>query len=257
MLVAAPTEVPLFNSKEKLGGLTFTQTYAAGNRSSVSLAGHPYQPLYVPVEAPPFEKLTVQVGEKEEKQTFPKARMADPDTLQALQVRELYSLVEIEINGGKGSPEGAVELVGTKIRVLDGTKEYPIKTADAVREATKKYEAFLREKTADIDAALGKAREDAVKEAKGRWAPSGAEPANAKNTVYVTWMPASETLEVRFVTRIVDGRFGPQVERAGNLALRRPGLEWGLELGRSYAYSKAGTPGKELTLEIRRHWAAD
>lgn len=226
-----------------------------------SVGGNSCRWVYVPTsENPQITNLQVPVGADGKKEIYPALNMANPRHVLPWGVTAPYSLVEVAVNSGLGSPadEG---FVATNIRVLDGSKEFPLKVADAIADMKKRYGDFLKSKDADVEKAMA---ETAVKSLKDR-KPTG--PREQSELMYVTWMPQTETLQVRFKTRITDGAYtianadGPKLDirpvdpappqdvpNSGALARIAPrkglktriGTAFGIEVGRAYEVNKQG-----------------
>ncbi len=224
-----------------------------------------YRWVYVPVvDNATMQNLRIALPEGKS-QVFPKLAMASPNTVKQWGVTAPYTLVEVEVNNGSGSPvEDA--FVATNMKVLDGSKEFPIKIADVIADLRKEYEKHLTEKSRDIDAAMDDAAKKFLKDAK----PTGP---RAKNTLmFVTWMAETEHLQVRFLTKITDGAYryanGIKIEFAppplppappqGGIAPppRLPnglkyGTEFGIEYGVAFEVNKTGKTDRIRTMEIK------
>jgi hypothetical protein len=230
-----------------------------------------YRWIYTPAPGKPLiNNLQVPVGEKGEKKVvYPALNMANAETTKQWGVAKPYALVEVEVNDGQGTP--AIEgFVATNMKVLDGSKEYPLVVADAVEKCKKKYKDYLADQKKAIDAGMEEAAKKAIKDKK----PTG--PRETAELFYVTWMPETERLRVVFRTTITDGAY----QTGGGGALPRPiplpalppkggalmfpppppppprfenvrwGTSFGVEFGRAYEVSKAGAIVKTLTLPI-------
>jgi hypothetical protein len=169
--------------------------------TAFSSGGGSYRWVYVP--APKgnalITKLQVQIGEKGGNvKVYPALNIANPNTLKDLwNVTTPYALVEVEVNDKLGSPadEG---FVATNVTVLDGTKEYPIKISEAVADAKKRYQTWIKDHQQEIDEALTKIQKDALKDQKATG------PKETEELMHVSWLPESNSLRVRFSTRITD-----------------------------------------------------
>jgi hypothetical protein len=224
-----------------------------------------YRWVYVPVaENATIQNLRIALPEGKT-QVFPKLAMASPANVKQWGVTASYSLVEVEVNNGMGSPAEDA-FVATNMKVLDGSKDFPIKVADTIAQLKGEYEKHLTEKAKDLDAAM----EDAAKLALKNKKPTGP---RVKNTLmFVTWMAETEQLHVRFLTKITDGAYqyanGIKIEFAppplppappkGGIAPppRLPnglkyGTEFGIEYGVSYEVSKSGKVERTKTMDIK------
>jgi len=126
--------------------------------------------------------------------------MATREALERSGVTRLYTLVRVEVNGGRGSPP-TDRFVATKLEILDGSNEFPIRVADLVDKLKSESQTILAEKNtrAAIEATMLKAEKLATKGEKPRGHRETAE------TTYVTWEPRSERLLVQINVRIADG----------------------------------------------------
>jgi hypothetical protein len=198
-----------------------------------------YRWLYVPVKKRPLiGALNVPVGTEGRTKRFDSLGMANPQTVKPWGITGPYALVEVEVNGGLGSPSGDA-FVATHLRQLDGTKEYPLRVAEVIEQLRRRYETYLREQDAEIQAALIEAQRVAL---RGR-RPTG--PREKGEILYVTWLPESQRLRVRFQTRISDGEYQaqtPQEEKRRPTFARdeRVGTSFGVELGMAYEVNRTG-----------------
>ena len=87
--------------------------------------------------------LQVPTGDKGQVKVYPRLNMANPKTVKHWGVKNPYTLVEVEVNDGDGSPAGD-SFVASNVKVLEGTKEYPLKVAEAVAEVSKRYAAYVK-----------------------------------------------------------------------------------------------------------------
>jgi hypothetical protein len=227
-----------------------------------------YRWVYVPAQDRGLiNGLQVPVGEKgDKKAVYERLNMANAQTVKQWDVTKSYALVEVEVNDEQGSP--AIEsFVATKMKVLDGSTEYPIVVADAIDKCKKKYKAYVEDQKKAIDAAMKESQEKAIKDKK----PTG--PRDTAELFYVTWMPEKERLRVVFRTTITDGayetgggvdpRLPPGRDRlpkddkspAFKVAPPRPGTfrwgtQFGVEFGRAYEVDKKGEIVRTQTLAI-------
>lgn len=152
--------------------------------------------------------------------------IAREKNVKGLGVTAAATLIEAEINGGRGAAEGADSVALTRIRILDGTPECPLKAGDAVAAFRKQHEARLQEKSAEIDRLLEEGRQASV----GREKATG--PRETRTLTFLTWNTKEHRLELRFRTRISDGRYStgsgvPAPEGARSKG--RFGEEWAVE----------------------------
>ncbi len=166
-----------------------------------SSGSNSYRWVYVPTnENPLITNLQVPVGDKGEKAIYGSLNMANPKSVLPWAVTQPYSLVEVEINTDRGSPAGD-SFVGTSFRVLDGSKDYPLKIVDVIKKVKDRYADHVAKQQKTIDQAMKAAAEKSL---NGK-APTG--PREHKDLMYVTWLTDSNTLRVHFKTTISDGAY--------------------------------------------------
>src|SRR5205823_8467467 len=109
-----------------------------------SMAGCSYRWVYIPVaNNPQITNLQVPVGEGGQMQIYPSLDLARPQNVTAFGVEARYTLVEVEVNNGQGGPRSD-SFVATQIRVLEGTKEYPLNTEQVVAQLKKKFVEYQK-----------------------------------------------------------------------------------------------------------------
>jgi len=166
-----------------------------------SEGGNSYRWVYVPaLEAPQITNLQVPVGPKGEINIYPALNMASPRNVTPWGIQTPFTLVEVSVNHEKGSPAND-SFVGTNFKVLDDTKEYPLKTTEVIERLKKDYAEYQKSQAKTFDAAMEKVRQKAImgKKASG--------PREQKDLMYVTWLSDDDILEVRFRTKISDGDY--------------------------------------------------
>lgn len=225
-------------------------------------AGHSYRWVYVPVERNPTVRgLTIPVGVRGEMATYDKLSLAAPDTVRSLGITTPYALVEVEVNGGRGSPGGEV-IVATSMRRLDTTKEYPLDVNDVIAALRQKYADDLRDRTAEIDESLNQITGTSM----GKKKLTG--PRERSELLFLTWNPKSQRLRAHFRTTITDGAYeyanGIRIELGAIPKPDRPttasqprtsdGFRYGrqvrLEFGMGYEVNKEGKLVKTFILPI-------
>jgi hypothetical protein len=176
-----------------------------------SSGGGPYRWVYIPVPGKPtIGTLSIPVGEKgKASHKFDRLSMATRETVKPFGVTELYTLVRVEVNGGRGSP-ATDRFVATKLEVLDGTAEYPIHVAVEIEKLKIKARSILSEEGQRLAIENGMTRAE-TQAAKGQKQSGKRE---TTETIYVTWGPRSERLLperllVEVHTRVSDGVLRP------------------------------------------------
>lgn len=171
-----------------------------------------------------------------------------------------FTLVELEVNDGLGSPS-VESFVATKVTVVGGTAEYPLDVSASVLDAQKRFEDYLQKQDEMIEHELKRL----ARKALGTEAPTG--PREETETLFVTWLPGTESLRIELERTITDGRYrrgrgadqgppptGQQPRQPG----RQPedgvgvrfGTQFGLRIGMTVEYSKDGTPASENRTRI-------
>jgi hypothetical protein len=167
-----------------------------------SAGGNSYRWVYVPVtDRPMITGLSLPVGEKgDRRMTFPQLSMASANTVKQWEITVPYALVEVEVNRGAGAPadEG---FAATKMTRLDGTRDYPLDVVKTIAEARKRYAEWKGKQQQTLDGALMEAQKKAIKDRK----PTG--PRETAELFYVTWLPETKRLSVRFRTTVTDGDY--------------------------------------------------
>jgi hypothetical protein len=223
-----------------------------------STDGTSYRWVYVPVPKKPIiGGLLVPVGEKgDTKKRFDSLSLASPKTVGRWGVTEPYSLVEVEVNGGLGGPADE-SFVGTQMKVLDGTKEYPLKTAEVIAELGKRYQKYVQDQQKAIDKGLADARQALPKDREPAGKPEPAE------LLYATWLPQTQTLRVVFQTRVADRATPPAPKSAAPASAAKPAGEdaegkkeaatvtlYGVRLGMVYEVTRTGLADQGLPLPL-------
>jgi hypothetical protein len=164
----------------------------------LSVDGGSYRWVYAQETPAQIGTLTLETlnGNK----AFPNLSMCNPRTAKQWGITEGYTLVEVEVNGGDGSPKGDA-FAATKMKVIEGTKEFPLKAATVVADAKKRQDNRLKEMDKDLNKALAEVAEKAL---KGRKATG---PKETQTLMYATWMNKEKELHVRFKTTLKDGTF--------------------------------------------------
>lgn len=241
-----------------------------------SSGGNSYRWVYVPTQDKPMiTNLQVPIGDKGEKTVYAALNLANPPSVLPWTIKTPYTLVEVEVNSGRGSPAND-SFVGTNFKILDGTADYPLKVSDVVKQVKDRYAEHLSKQKDKIDQAM---KDAATKYLAGK-APTG--PREQKDLMYLTWLPESNTMRVHFKTTISDGAYqiinvGPNLKDPPPLPVPLPpkkvgrgqlepvllrvappklgpvkvGTTFGIEFGLAYVIDKKGdvTGTQELPIE--------
>jgi hypothetical protein len=204
-----------------------------------------YHWLYVPVDKKPIiGGLLVPVGEKgQEIKPFRNLSLANSRTVARWGASGPYALVEVEVNGGLGSP-ARENFVATNMRVLDGIKEYPLQVNRVVADLRREFQVYLKEQEDAVEKGLSEARARIPADHK---LAAGREKAE---TVFVTWLPETDHLRVVFHARVAEKAYGPVRPARPPIATddgtpppvpaSTSGLLVGVELGKRYEVTKYG-----------------
>lgn len=236
--------------------------------------GNSYRWVYVPTtDTPPLiSNLQIPVGDKGEKAVYPALNMANPKSVLPWAITQPYTLVEVDVNTGRGSPAGD-SFVGTSFRALDGSNDYPLKVAEVIKKLKTAYNDYYLKNDREFSKAL---TEHGQKVLNGK-APTG--PRERKDLMYVTWLTDSQTMRVHFKTTLTDGAYTitnpggpirpidppplklpPKKVSAESLVLRvapprkdfpiKTGTTFGIEFGLAYVVDKKGEVIRTETLAI-------
>ncbi len=246
--------------------LTLEGRSGPADQMCLGYGGGSYRWVYVPVKQNPMiGSLMLGVGDKGERKRFDNLSMASSTTIGQWDVKGKYALVEIEVNDGLGSP-AMDAFVATRMRRMDGTREFPFKLEEVIEDLRKKYEQQVKDQVRQIDTAMEMAAAEALKDRKATG------PRDRVEVMFVTWIPETERLRVHFRTAIMDGDYkysgGVNVELGPRTMALRPGVrpgdlqqpslpnglrqgkQFGIEFGNAYEVSKSGKVEKTLTLPI-------
>lgn len=206
-----------------------------------------YRGLYVPVAKKwTIGGLNVPVGPKGDTvKAFRGLSVAGPQTAGAWGVRGPYTLVEVEVNGGLGAPPGET-FVATGLRVVEGTKEYPLHVTPVIGQLRRRFQLHLKEQEDAISHGLSEAR---ARLPEGHRLVPGREQTE---TAFVTWLPDTDQVRVVLRARVAQKALRtaavsppPRPAQAG--ADGRPpsppvpaGVEFGVEVGMTYDVSAWG-----------------
>lgn len=171
------------------------------NELCFSHDGCSYRWVYVPDVSgqPMIRNLQVPIGNGQ-KHLYGALNLASPPSVKPFGVRTLFTLVEVEVNQGDGSPVND-SFVATRFKVLDGNKQYPLKVADVIKRVRKHYADWCKSRSKEIDAAMMAAQKKALKKQKADG------PRRKEDLMYVTWMTKENTLQIRFRTKLSDGHY--------------------------------------------------
>ena len=173
------------------------------------------------------------------------------------------SLVEVEVNDGLGSPNGAGCFVATRVKALEGGPGFALKTVDALKEAKRRHEETLLSLADEIEALIAPLRKELMprfeemqkQAAGGRPGPYRREKEGFPHGLtrdrspeatyyYATWLPERELLQVNWFTRRTEGAYATGEWHDGHSEVPPRRMEWGVafgvEVGNSYFFDKTG-----------------
>lgn len=216
-----------------------------------------YRWVYVPVKKKPqIGALNVPVGPKPgEVKRFNHLSVANLENCAQFGVKKPNVLVEVEVNGGLGSPPGEA-FVATGMRVLENSKEFPFDTDELIALVRSRYDAYLAGKSKDIEKALQEMQAKSLGSAR----PTG--PREQSELVFVSWLPESQRMLVRIKTQITNGSYKTATVKENYLVLGdatpkvrekevRYGKSFGVELGMGYELSKKGQVERSQVLPLQ------
>lgn len=222
-----------------------------------STGGSSYRFLYVPDKKKPLiGGLNVRVDDKGTTRRFDYLGLATLETLRQWGVSAPYTLVELEVNGGHGSPSGE-PIIATGVKVLEGTPPYQFKAAEVVEAIRQQHAAAVQQQSQDVESEMREARRAALKDRPATG------PREKSDVIYVSWLPQTQRLQVRLQTRISDGAYKSattledvfegldkpvrQVEKQV-----RYGTSFGVLVGTAYEVSRTGKVEQSRKLPIER-----
>jgi hypothetical protein len=210
-----------------------------------------YRLIYVPVKKKPvIGAMLVPVGDKGKPKRFDSLSLANPETVKQWGLTAPYTLVEVEVNGGLGSPANG-SLVATRMRAVEGTTEYPLRVADLVEQLRRQYGSWAAEQDKLIQTEMIEAQQKFLRDQK----PTG--PREKEELLHVTWLPENQRLRIRFQTRLSDGSYRystipSKVEKNRRIFTDiRYGTSFGVELGMTYEVSKTGKVEQSQELPVQ------
>jgi hypothetical protein len=213
-----------------------------------------YRLMYLPCpkNAPGAEELLFRVGQDgRKKESFGPVCLARVATVKKLGGNDSFNLVEVEVNNQRGSP--AVDaFVATKLRLLDGSNEYPLRVDQVVTDLKKRSKSQRRERAREIENKLATAQQEAL---GSEQKPTG--PREEEQLLYATWLPDKELLHVTFKTRISDGLYhygkGAAAKNYDDARSRgaRYGTMFGVEITQAYDVDKNGEIKSTQPWELR------
>lgn len=172
-------------------------------------------------------------------------------------------LVEIDVNSGTGAPPDGGDFVATHMRVVEGSREYPLRVERCIAETRPLYRKYLEGQKPLINAELARLAALAEKGNIGRWVEPpdtdgrcwsrpylteplaerlSGDPCQTDPQIYVSWMSEAQRLLIVYGTNAL------------HVPIRReppPGWDcFGVELGRAYEVDKYGRLVRNWTVPM-------
>lgn len=227
-----------------------------------STDGSSYQVVYVPVEKnPTYPRLEAPVGPNGERQAFDNLGLATRSNLRRFGIRDEVALVEIEVNGGRGSPP-ADSVIATRLRRLDGTADFPARFERVKARAVERYQQWVSLESRRIESAM----ENSAIKALGQKPPTG--PREQTEAVYFTWSSKERRYRIHFLTTITNGAYeyeggiriefsppevagGKSTGPASKSTNLRYGTQFGVEFGQVFEVTADGHFDRILEFPIQ------
>jgi hypothetical protein len=184
--------------------------------------------------------------------------MASARNVQQWGVAGPYTLVEVEVNGGLGAPPSE-KFVATNMRVVEGTKEYPLHIGKTVDDLRMQFHVYLKVHEDLIARGMSEAR-TALPE--GHKLTPGREQTE---TVFVSWLPETDQLRVVFQARLGEKALAtarpapppPQATTQPDDGRPPPapvhaGVILGVDVGMTYDVSRRGVVDRTRPVPLRR-----
>lgn len=153
--------------------------------------------IYLPDQKKPMiGAMLFPVGPDGKKlQRFNRLNLATAENLKSAGITERFALVELEVNGGLGSP-AAQSLVATSIKSVEGTKQYPLKVAEVIEGLQARFDKWNSGNPHTLEAALARQRKELG------WYKGKETRRNEERIFYVSWLPARKVLQVQILNRL-------------------------------------------------------
>jgi hypothetical protein len=173
-------------------------------------------------------------------------------------------LVEVEVNGGLGSPKGAGTFVITRVESVEGRPGFALKAVDALEAAKRLHDEALVSQKDEIERLVAPLRNELMprfEEMNRKAGARGIVGNGGENTsfpgvitgdhareaayYYATWLQERELLQVNWFTRHIEGDSATGFWHDGKSEVPPRWTAWGVafgvEVGESYFFDKTGT----------------
>lgn len=180
--------------------LVYEGRFGPGNQVCLSIDGYSYRWVYTQTDDPNAQIQNLTIPTKSGgKQVFPRLNIASARDVAKWNVVP-DALVEVEVNDDKGSP-ATDSFVATEMRRLDGTRNYPLNVSKVLADSRAQWEKWSKEQAKVVAEKLAEARKKAIGDRKPNV------PRSEQLLQYVTWMPETKRLQVRYLLRVSEGEF--------------------------------------------------
>lgn len=228
------------------------QTY----RYAFSRGGTKYRPLDWhsddPLKALTFREPVPTRNGRSATREFVGLCVADTDSARAKGVGPPFSLVEVEVNEGFGSPSDS--FAATEVKLIHKTAQYPLDPVKIMADAKIRLQKYKEANTQLVNSTMAELKSTALgdKQATG--------PRETRDHAIITWLPETERVRVEIQSVTTDGAYTDVPERVlmppetdspahsppvGITPARRTGTQFGVSGGVLLEYSRDGTLTKE------------
>lgn len=128
-------------------------------------------------------------------QRFNRLDFATVERLKTAGITQPFTLVEVEVNGGRGSPAKS-SFVATSIQPVEGTKLYPFHATEVVDRLQERFAKWKLARARSFDAALTAQRHELG------WLKTKDTSRTEEQIFYVTWIPDRKVLQVQIRHRL-------------------------------------------------------
>ena len=184
---------------------------------------------------PEADDLEFPIGTEKRAELFRSVRMATAKEVEKRwKLADAIHLVEVEVNGGKGTP-AFERFIATAVKDVGGTEGYPLRPVVALKDAQKRYAEHLTAQRPAIQEGMARA----LRILKRTTKPTG--PREESQTLHLTWLPDRERLRIEIRTQVSDGFYQTSKGADGpEGAEGHSGTQFGVRGGMVFEYDKQG-----------------
>lgn len=128
-------------------------------------------------------------------QRFNRLNFATVEKLKPAGITQPFTLVEVEVNGGRGSP-AKPSFVATSIQPVEGTKLYPLHATEVIDRLQERFAKWKLTRARALDVALTAERHELG------WLKSKDTTRSEEQLFYVTWISDRKVLQVQIRHRL-------------------------------------------------------